>query len=193
VDEATLLARCRDGDDAAWAELYRAWAPQAARFLRRLLGPTPEMEDLVQQVFVRLFDALPRFRGDATLATWVYGIAANVADRHRRCRFRWLRRGEAWAMWIAGLPPGDGDVPGAADARAALRVIASAVETLDFDHRTVWVLREWEGLSSAQVADALGVPVGTVRSRLFHARRAVTAALVGGGTAVSRVEPEAGR
>ncbi len=79
-----LVQRCRAGDPAAWTELYRQEGPRVARFLRRLLGPTRDTDDAVQQVFVELFASLARFRGEARLSTWLYSIASNVARKRLR-------------------------------------------------------------------------------------------------------------
>lgn len=177
---ARLIRRCQEGDEAAWAELYVQEGPRVARFLRRLLGPSRDTDDAVQQVFVELFTSLPRFRGDARLSTWLYRIACHVAGKKLRGERRRRRRLAALLDWL-GVESGDAPTaPGPEDcvaAREELGRLADAVDALPVGLRLVWVLRMVEGLSSEEVAAALGLPVGTVRSRLHHARRRVDAAL----------------
>lgn len=170
-----LVHRCRTGDERAWAELYHQEAPRITRFLRRLLGPERESDDAVQQVFVELFTSLPRFRGDAKLTTWIYRIACNVAGKRLRSERRRLRRMAALFDWIDG--DGADSSPPRPDrqviARDELRRLASAVDELPVGQRLVWVLREVEDLSTEEVAAALDLSPGTVRSRLHHARKRV--------------------
>ena len=193
MDERELIDRCRGGDEAAWADLYHLHSGSVARFLHRLLGVEAEAEDLVQQVFVELFTSLGRFRGDARLSTWLYRIASNVAHKHVRGRSRARRRVDALrthALADAALPA---DNRGRAEASAELRRVLVAVEELDMDHRVVWVMREVEGLSTEEVALALGVREGTVRSRLFHARKRVIERLGDEGTTKTSAELRAER
>jgi RNA polymerase sigma-70 factor (ECF subfamily) len=174
-----LVSRCQGGDEAAWAELYRQESPRVARFLRRFLGPHRETDDAIQQVFVELFTSLPRFRGDARPTTWIFRIAANVALNRLRSERRRDRRAAALLDWLLGAPgvtagPGpDAEVA----ARQELRQLAAAVDVLPVGHRLVWLLREVEELSTEEVAAALELEPGTVRSRLHHARRKVMARL----------------
>jgi RNA polymerase sigma-70 factor (ECF subfamily) len=171
------MERCRAGDRDAWAQAYRENAPRVAVFLRRLQVPERDVEDLVQQVFATLFTTLDRYRGEGQLSTWLYGIAAHQASRRRRLEFRWFRRRDALARELAGFVPGSEDPARAVWARTALRTLAVALDDLPMPLRTVWVLREWEGLDTDEVGCALGLPAGTVRSRLCRARGAVLEAL----------------
>jgi RNA polymerase sigma-70 factor (ECF subfamily) len=179
--ETALLDACREGDRAAWTRLYRQQAPVISRFLQRLLGPERDLEDLVQQVFVEFFSSLDRFRGEGSLATWLYGIATHVAVRHRRFEFRWRRRRTAYGDWLAGQAVAGPDPAAGAEARAFLACVGETLGRLDVRQRSVWVLREWEGLSTEETATALGIPEGTVRFRLCMARRALSRALAEAG------------
>lgn len=176
-----LVERCRAGDRGAWERLYRATAPTVGLFLQRLLGPTRDLDDLVQQVFVELFSSLHRYRGDGSLATWLYGIATNVAGRHLRFEFRRRRRAAAYAEWLESQAVSTPDPAAGAQARAVLRCVARVVTGLEVGQRAVYVMREWEGLSTSETAVALGVPEGTVRWRLCMARRAIADALAEDG------------
>ncbi|MCB9786885.1 MAG: sigma-70 family RNA polymerase sigma factor [Deltaproteobacteria bacterium] len=166
------MRRCQEGDERAWAELYRTCAPLVARFVGRLVGPSGPVDDLVQAVFVEVLRSIRRFRGEARLTTWLYGVAHRVTARHIRGETR--RRDERWGearATVAASPELT------ASARESLAVVERAVLELPEAQRSVWVMRELEGLSTAEVAEALGVPLGTVRSRLFAGRQHVLAAL----------------
>jgi RNA polymerase sigma-70 factor (ECF subfamily) len=178
-----LVERCRRGDRAAWVALYRQHSRMVALFLQRLLGPTDDVEDLVQQVFCELFTSLRSFRGESSLGTWIYGICSHVAHRHVRFQVQWRRRRQAYGDWLAASG-GDRttDASCGSDARDALRRLGQALARMDLNHREVWIMREWEGLASEEVATALGIPVGTVRSRLFRARADILEATAAGDT-----------
>ncbi len=176
--EREQLERCRAGDEAAWADLYYANAPTVARFLQRMLGPCDDLDDLIQQVFVELFSSLDRFRGDAKLSTWLYRISAHVVSKRLRSARRHRRRLEAFARdGLHAIDPAQNTPRRRVEARSQLRIVAAVVDCMDTRHRTVWVMRELEGLSTEDVAEALELRAGTVRSRLFKARKAVVAAL----------------
>ncbi len=186
VQARNRLARCLEGDEAAWNALYREHAPRIARYLRTLLGSPGDVDDLVQQVFVEMLAHLREFRGEGGLTTWTYGIATNVAARHRRGEYRWWRRREAWEEWADGEPA----VPGpeaSIDARRTWQWLEGVLGTIDFRYRVVWTMRELEGLTYDEIAVALDLNIGTVRSRLFVAREKVMEALKAAG-----LDPAAG-
>ena len=185
--EADLLARCREGDEAAWGRLYARFAPITARFLGRILGKHEDLDDVVQQVFFEVFTSIRSFRGESSLSTWIYGVSSRVASKHVRTAFRWRRRVQAFSA-LKGWQPesGHGDAVDRAHARSVLRVLNNVLEDLDLDHRLVWVMREVEGLPTEEVAAALNVPEGTIRSRLYYTRKRVFEALGEAGA-----EPEA--
>jgi RNA polymerase sigma-70 factor, ECF subfamily len=173
-----LVERCRRGDAVAWTALYRRHAGTVDRFLRRVLGPQGDVEDLVQEVFTQVVKSLPGFRDESSLTTWLYGIASHVAHRHVGLEIRWRRRCVAWGEWMAGCASTVPDGAGGADARRAIRAVGETLGSLPLKDREVWVLREWEGLSTDEVAESLAIPEGTVRSRLHRARREIADALV---------------
>lgn len=187
--EAALVARCQAGDNRAWAEVYRELAPTVAAFLRRLNGPRADVDELVQQVFVELFAGIRRFRGDARLSTWLYRVAANVSAKAERASGRHRRRLFAWASALATGPLAEPDASGRVAARSELERVETALIKLNHIHRTVWILSEIEGLSLDEMAGAVGVGVGTVRSRLTKARRLVSAELQRGHEATAAGRP----
>jgi RNA polymerase sigma-70 factor (ECF subfamily) len=143
-----------------------------------LLGDREEALDLSQEVFLRVFRTIGRFRGQSTLRTWIYRIAINQArNRHRF----WRRRHRADQVSLDQHVAAHGEFVSAGEARPD-RVLAqkelaarlqSALDHLPFDQRTAIVLREIDGLSYEEIAYSLGVAVGTVKSRLTRARQAL--------------------
>lgn len=178
--ERELVDRCRAGDERAWATLYDLYAPRIGRFVRALLGPA-DAEDVVQRVFLESLGALGKFRGDARLSTWLHGIAANVARSELRSRGRRQRKHDALADEVLdGSPTARTQRPDRqAEARERLAIVHDAVQALDWRLRTVWVLREIEGMDVEETAQALGIPTATVRTRHHRARSRIVEALLG--------------
>lgn len=175
--EDVLVRRCRDGDEAAWAALYRDYAPVVGRFVSAMLGRPSDLEDLVQRVFLELLRSLPRFRGEARLTTWLHRIAHRVVLHELRSVQRQRRRRLAYAQESAVSPIEAGGPFRQADARARLRVVGLTLADMDSDLATVWVMRELQGLEVDEVSVALGARAGTVRTRHHRARKRILAAL----------------
>jgi RNA polymerase sigma-70 factor (ECF subfamily) len=151
----------------------------------RLLGDGEEARDVAQEVFLQVYRTLGRFEGRSSLKTWIYRIVVNQC--HNRRRF-WQRRARDREEALdEGLPAPDREGGGAWHAspyeqaveRERARRVQSALLGLRFDQRSVLVLREIEGLSCQEVATALGIPEGTVKSRLSRAREALREKLLG--------------
>jgi RNA polymerase sigma-70 factor, ECF subfamily len=170
-----LVARAAAGDEEAFRAIVRRHERAVARTVTAMLGAGDDADDVGQETFVRLVGALPRFRGDAELRTYLTRIAINLcydALARRRRRIGWLR---------FGAPEGDPQIPAATDDSlerdqrdAAVR---RAVDALDAKHRAVVVLRVLEERSTREVAEILGVPEGTVMSRLKRGLEKVAARL----------------
>lgn len=160
----------------AFAEIYARHADEVHRYLRRRLG-SDVADDLTADTFVAAFGARSRF--DPTVESarpWLFGIASNLAAKHRRREVRGLR---AYAR--TGVDPVATTWADAADARVSAqamnRELAAALAELSPGDRDVLLLVAWAELSYVEVAAALSIPVGTVRSRLNRARRQVRTAL----------------
>jgi len=166
-----------------FAEIFRDHAPFAWRALRQLGVPEADAEDLCQEVFVVVHRKLPEFEGRSSLRTWLYGICMRTASDHRRRAH--VRREKVTDR----LPERMGSAPQQREIerRQAKAVLDEALSGLDEDKRAVFVLYEIEQLTMAEVAEAVGCPLQTAYSRLYAARKAVTAAF---GEAVG--EEEAG-
>jgi RNA polymerase sigma-70 factor (ECF subfamily) len=145
------------------------------RLVWHLLGPQQkeEAEDAVQQVFVALFRSLPRFRWDASLETWVYRIARNVCMSRMRRRYRkGVPKVQISTESLAGELANNGPDPARQMQRKQLAArMYQALDRLPAAWRTVFVLAEIEGRGLREVAQIVNRPVGTVKSRLFRARR----------------------
>lgn len=183
-----LLDRCRRGDEAAWAELYRSHAGQVAVFVRGVLGYRHDTDDIVQKVFLEFLTSLPRFRGDASLTTWLYRIASNVVRKQIRSRWRTFRRLGALAAHSREEPATDGASD--AEARDRLRLVSVALDDLNVDFRMVWVMLELQGMSISEVADALDVPQATVRTRHHRAKAKIVEAVAAHESEAARSFPQ---
>lgn len=160
--------------------LFRDHAPDVHRIVARLLGPgasPSDIEDLVQQVFIAVHGALPRFRGDSKATTWLYGITTRTVLNHLRGRRRHRRMVEALEAMTQVLPAKGADLEQEAAHRQALQHVWRALMQIKAKKRVVYVLYEVEGLSGREIAAALQVKEATVHTRLYHARRELDAAL----------------
>jgi len=164
--DAQLLDQARKGDQSAFRALVERYAPRVRKVVLGMLGSVPEADDVAQEVFVRFYERLGQFRGEAALGTYLTRMAINGALNEQRRTHNRRHHHEAHmaALW-----------PAAADAEARryeLRdAIARALQTLDPDQRSVVVLRLIEGYSVKETAEILGIPMGTVGSRLARAQQ----------------------
>lgn len=171
------LEALRRGESSALARLYREHHEPVRALVRRLLNPTSDVEDIVHDVFVAAPAAFRGYRGEGTVRSYLFTIAVNYVRRHVRTTVR--RR--TWLERLQLVPTREGPVP--PDTHSERRQLADrlrgALETLSFDHREVVVLCEIEEMTSVEAARVLGVPEGTVRTRLHHAKRKLRAYLEG--------------
>jgi len=158
-----------------FTELYEAHVDAVHALLTRLLGPSPDREDVLQQAFLQVHLALPRFRGEASLATFVRRIAVHVAVDHLRGRHRQLVPTDPAAMDELIDP---GAAPAArATARRGLVALFTALAELDADKRVAFVLTAIEGLSMREAATLVGASPDAVKQRALAARRQLAARL----------------
>lgn len=166
--EVESLNRIHAGDEDAFAELVRCHGKYLFGVARALVRDEHEAQDVVQETFAAVLTA--RFRGESSLRTWLVGIAVKQAAMVRRRRRPWLR------LWRA---PDDADTQspqrsGQAAVEARLD-LTTLLATLSPEHREVMILRELQGLSYDEMAQVLGVPRGTIESRLHRARQQLKA------------------
>jgi RNA polymerase sigma-70 factor (ECF subfamily) len=143
-----------------------------------------EALDVAQEAFVKAYRALPGFKGDSAFYTWLFRITMNLAldkKRQRASRARWMGGGdvtpEEWERTAAADEPGPDDEAASAERRVR---IGQALQTLSEHHRSIIILSDIEGLAYREIAQVLGIPIGTVMSRLHHARRRLREALGAG-------------
>jgi RNA polymerase sigma-70 factor, ECF subfamily len=183
--EAALIERCAAGDEDACAELVDEHQRFVYQLALHLLGDHNEALDLSQEVFLRVFRTIHRFRGQSALRTWIYRIAVNQARNRMRW---WRRRRRGQQVSLDDHVRAHGELPTESSGASPDRVyrqrevaarIQEALAALPFDQRTAIVLREIDGLSYEEIAFSLGVAVGTVKSRLARARETLRGALRG--------------
>jgi RNA polymerase sigma-70 factor (ECF subfamily) len=173
-----LVERVQQGDKSAFDVLVRKYQHKVAKVIARYIRDQDEVLDVSQEAFIKAYRALPNFRGDSAFYTWLYRIAINTAKNHLVARRR-------------RLPTTDIEIQDAEqfDGASALKdyatpeqllqrdqvesTVLKAVDQLPDDLRTAITLREIDGMSYEEIAEAMDCPVGTVRSRIFRAREAV--------------------
>ena len=178
--DAEAIARARDGDHEAYRVLVERYQGRAYRLALRVLGDPDWARDAVQEGFLKAYGSLDRFEGRSGFYTWLYRLVFNLCiDMKRRDRSgRHVEWDDATATNVAGAgapsKPHGMDEPGRELERAELRAaLGRAIAALPEDARRTLLLREVDGLSYAEIAESLGIPKGTVMSRLHHARRKV--------------------
>jgi RNA polymerase sigma-70 factor (ECF subfamily) len=155
-----LVQRILSGDKAAGEQFVIEHYEAIFRFLRNLTGSKEDAEDLTQQTFLRAWEALPSFRGDSSLSTWLHSIAYREYTHWLRSRREFVPLDE-----IVDMP----DEQANQNLEAVL--LRWAIYRLDPEHREVFVLYYVQGFSVSEIAKIIGVPAGTVKSRLFFARQ----------------------
>jgi len=180
-EAATLLARVALGDEDALRRLYEAFRPRLRRYLwHQLGGDLAAVEDALQDVFVAVWRTAAGYRGDASVATWIFQIA-----RYRALHARRDRRGPGDVRSLEGDGPEASPPPGweastsSEDGVLDRLALAQALAALSPKHREALYLVSRQGFSLEEAAAILGVPVGTVKSRMSYARKALLAALAG--------------
>lgn len=172
----SLVQRAQQGDARAFAALVDKYQDSIYNYVARMLHDRTEAEDVAQEAFVRAYQALPEFRGASSFQTWLYRIASNLAIDAAR------RRGRRSTLSLEEpVSTDDGDVsrqfpdeqPGPFEQVRSSEIqqtVREAIAELSPKLRAVIALYDLQGLSYQEIADILGCPVGTVKSRLFNAR-----------------------
>lgn len=161
-----VVARVLAGEHAAFEVLMRRYNQRVFRAARAVLRDEAEAEDVAQDAWVRAFTHLGQFGGRSSFATWLTRIAIHESLARRRRRMRHVALDEHAAPLVAGTPPPDE----AAGDRQVAAALEAAIDALPAPYRTAFVLRELEGLGTAETAACLDVPEATVKTRLHRAR-----------------------
>jgi RNA polymerase sigma-70 factor (ECF subfamily) len=173
TEDRRLIADCLQGDNSAFGELVRRYQDRLYNTVYRLVGNPDDALDVVQDAFLSAYQSLDGFKGDSRFFTWLYRIAVNTAislKRKQRAALR-LHAGRNGEGGNEPLDLSEDSQPGAHLERAEQeRRIQRALNRLSAEHRAVLILKDMEGQKYEEMADILGVPVGTIRSRLHRAR-----------------------
>jgi len=173
ADDHRLISACLKGDEAAFGELVRRYQDRLFNTVYRHLDNADDAQDVVQDAFLNAYQSLESFKGNSEFFTWLYRIAVNTAISLKRKQRVTLsidagRNGEAP---IEPLDVSEASKPGRQMERAEQeRKVQDALNRLSPEHRMVLVLKDIEGEKYETIAELLGVPIGTIRSRLHRAR-----------------------
>lgn len=173
-----LVQKVQQGDKSAFDHLVRKYQSKIISLVNRYVKDSNEAQDVAQEAFIKAYRALGNFRGDSAFYTWLYRIAINTAKNYLVSRAR--RHSESQvdvteaeqvynAPQLKGLETPDQDLQN----DEIIKAISSVMEKLPEEMRNAIMLREFEGMSYEEIAQAMECPVGTVRSRIFRAREAI--------------------
>jgi len=179
ASDQRLVERVQKGDNGAFDLLVLKYQHKIVNLVMRYVRDPELAQDITQEAFIKAYRALPRFRGDSAFYTWMYRIAVNTAKNHLAAQRRRpmdieldLQDPEQYELH-ARLK--ETDTPeGVTLSNELLEIVERAIAALPEDLRTAIVLRELEGMSYEEIAQAMECPVGTVRSRIFRARDAIS-------------------
>jgi len=177
AQEALFVSRLKANEDAAYDELVRTYSAPIYHVAYRMTGDAAEASDAVQDIFLKIFRNIGGFKGEAALKTWIFKIAFSEILN----RLRWWKRRHRYATLSLdespnGNTPGDGVADAGPTPEEVLQAkeredaIQQALRRLSHEHRSIIVLRDIEGFSYTEIADVLGISMGTVKSRLARAR-----------------------
>jgi RNA polymerase sigma-70 factor (ECF subfamily) len=180
-----LVQRIKNGDRDAFNLLVLKYQRKVSRLVGRLVRNPDEADDVVQEAFIKAYRALPQFRGDSAFYTWLYRIAVNTAKNHlvgqgkRPISLSELTSNDAdeESFELPAVSTDNNTPEAELMSKQVAEAVNRAVSALPEELRTALNLREIDGLSYEEIAEAMNCPIGTVRSRIFRAREAVAAEL----------------
>lgn len=173
-----LVQRVKQGDKKAFDLLVLKYQSKIIQLITRYIKDPSEALDVAQEAFIKAYRALPNFRGESAFYTWLYRIAINTAKNHIAARARRPSDSEieleTAEQFETAIRLKDQETPeGILLSEEVAEAVRQAIEDLPEELRTAITLREFEGLSYEEIAEAMNCPVGTVRSRIFRAREAI--------------------
>jgi RNA polymerase sigma-70 factor (ECF subfamily) len=182
--DVMLVERAVAGDQGAYELLVIKYQRRIQRLIGRMVRDVDLVEDIAQETFIRAYRALHQFRGDAQFYTWLYRIAVNTAKKFlldlkrdptvSENAFKSDEDGDE-TSWAGSEPTSDETPESVLAAKEIAVAVNAALEALPEDLRQALILREIEGLSYEDISEVMNCPIGTVRSRIFRAREAISA------------------
>ncbi|MEL0083266.1 MAG: RNA polymerase sigma factor RpoE [Gammaproteobacteria bacterium] len=173
--DAELVRRVQQGDKSAFDLLVRKYQQRVAKLVSRFISDRGEVEDVVQEAFIKAYRALPNFRGESAFYTWLYRIATNTAKNHLVAAGRRPPRSDVDITSGASEQGfeliGDSSPEGELASEEIRRTIHQALEQMPEELRLALTMCELDGLSYDEIAEVMECPIGTVRSRIFRARQ----------------------
>jgi RNA polymerase sigma-70 factor, ECF subfamily len=187
-----LVARSIGGDTESFNELILRWERPIYALAYRTIGREEDARDLCQETFLRAFRALPGFRGQAKFSSWLYRIALNLCRdwmrKERRAPLVQVPEGADPVELAAAAEPSE-SIEDLVSRRDLSRVVARVMAQLPEDQRTAIVLKEYHGLTFQEIADLMGCPLSTVKTRLYQGLNVVRRDLAGIGAAAPYFKP----
>lgn len=177
-----LVKQAQKGDIKAFELLVQRYQQKVGGVISKLIKDYHEIQDITQDVFIKVYKALPKFRGDSAFYTWIYRIAINTAKNHlvakgRRIQNSDIEPSEA-ESYSGGYEKQNFDTPDAEYERQEIeQALQVSIKGLPEDLKQAIILREVDGLSYEEISEKMECPIGTVRSRIFRARDAIDNAL----------------
>lgn len=172
TERKDLVEACQEGDEAAFRTLYHAHRGEVHRVVFRLLGPSDDLEDIIQEVFLQVHRSIHNFRGRSKFSTWLHRVAVNVALQHiRRKRSTLKSRPDEKIDERPDDDPNRRTPLENVEVKDRQRAVNEILDELAPKKRIVLVLHDVEGKSAKEVSELVGAPIFTVRTRLFYARR----------------------
>lgn len=170
-EERFWVERAAQGDMSAFRAIYDRYLPKVVRHVTRVLGPTAEVEDVVQEVFVQMHRSLPNFRGESKLSTWIYRLTWNVAISHRRRRRNIVDLSAVRALRLST------EEWKRLEARDLCRTLAATLEGVPEDAREAFLLVDVQGMKLREVAEMTDTSINTVAARVRRTREKLRDAL----------------
>jgi RNA polymerase sigma-70 factor (ECF subfamily) len=182
VSDQQLVERVQQGDKRAFDMLVIKYQHKVAALVSRFIYDHAEVQDVTQEAFIKAYRALPNFRGESQFYTWLYRIAVNTAKNYLVSRGRRPPSTDVDvedAMYFEGNSQlKDLENPqNKLSSEELMEKVNQSIKKLPEDLRVALTLREYDGMSYEEIADVMGCPVGTVRSRIFRARETVEQAI----------------
>jgi RNA polymerase sigma-70 factor (ECF subfamily) len=167
MDDTQILDKIRNGNTSLYKEIIHKYERLIAATITAMIGHCTEVEDIGQEVFIRFYKAIPNFRGESSISTYITRIAINLSLnelKRRKRRDQVFLNSDNYLLENIGVSKGDGD-------KEDKELIQKAIQKLEPKFRTVITLRMIDGYSTQDTAEILEVPIGTVLSRLARAQQ----------------------